>query len=207
MHARSEKGGLSVTSKNDQLKIIVTRSITGPIVVPKSVPSLRIEESIVDGAGADAISASRTAVEIEKVTAFGKTNALQLEAGNTIFTGLLDVVRRQAGCVRFSYVPDGSKTPRRFRCQPDLALEDAKPADKNAIKARLVPSFTSEQHENDAYAQLSRTCAVEITGGADDGSEMGAFSFLKQPQRVSNLETSLDEYLRFGLEAGIIYVT
>lgn len=202
-----DKGGLAVTSKNNLLKVSITRSICGPIVVPKTVPMLHIEESIVDGAGSDSVSASGTAVEIEKMTAFGRTNALEIKAGNSIFTDNLTVVRRQTGCVRFSYVPQGSKTPRRFRCQPDLAFEDATLADKNAIKARLVPSFSSEQYGNYAYAQLSRTCAVEITAGADDGSEMGAFSFLRQPQRVSNLETSLDEYLRFGLEAGIIFVT
>lgn len=202
-----DKGGMSVESKNDQLNLTVTRSISGPIVLPKSVPFLRVEESIVDGAGANAISASSTPVEIEKVTAFGPIHALKIEAGNSIFTGNLTAVRRQTGCVRFSYIPDGSKTPRRFRCQPDLALEDAKPADKSTIKARLVPSFTSELYGNYAYAQLSRTCALEITSGAADGSEMGAFSFLRQPQRLNNLETGLDEYLRFGLEAGIIFVT
>jgi len=30
---------------------------------------------------------------------------------------------------------------------------------------------------------------------------------LKQPQRESNLRIALDEYLRFGLEAGIFFVT
>jgi hypothetical protein len=36
---------------------------------------------------------------------------------------------------------------------------------------------------------------------------MGAFSQLKQPQRESNLKIRLQEYLPFGLQAGIIYVT
>lgn len=202
-----DKGGLSATSKNVQLKIRVTRSICGPIVVSDTVPQLRIVESIVDGAGAVAISAIGTAVEIEKTTAFGSTTTLQVEAGNSIFTGLLTAVRSQVGCVRFSYVPEGSKTPRRFRCQPDLALLNANPADTELIKARLVPFFTSEQYSHYAYGQLGRNCAIEIVTGADDGSEMGVFSFLKQPQRIANLQTGVDEYLRFGLEAGIIFVT
>jgi hypothetical protein len=50
-------------------------------------------------------------------------------------------------------------------------------------------------------------CATEITTGAENGSEMGAFSFLQQPQRRTNLQTALDEYLRFGLEAGTIEET
>jgi hypothetical protein len=36
---------------------------------------------------------------------------------------------------------------------------------------------------------------------------MGAFEFLKQPQREANLRDALAEYLRVGLEATLVYVT
>jgi hypothetical protein len=36
---------------------------------------------------------------------------------------------------------------------------------------------------------------------------MGAFNFLQQGHRLKNLRSSLDEYLRFGLEAGVFFVT
>jgi hypothetical protein len=36
---------------------------------------------------------------------------------------------------------------------------------------------------------------------------MGVYYHLKQPQRSANLRTALDEYLPFGLRAGLIYVT
>jgi hypothetical protein len=36
---------------------------------------------------------------------------------------------------------------------------------------------------------------------------MGAFHALYQPQRESNLRIRLDEYLRFGLEAGLFFET
>ena len=36
---------------------------------------------------------------------------------------------------------------------------------------------------------------------------MGAFHDLYQPQREINLRVRLDEYLRFGLEAGIFYAS
>jgi hypothetical protein len=42
--------------------------------------------------------------------------------------------------------------------------------------------------------------------GADDEGEMGAWHFLQAPQRLRNLQLALDEYLRFGLEAGILIV-
>ena len=36
---------------------------------------------------------------------------------------------------------------------------------------------------------------------------MGVFHFLMQPQRETNLRVRLDEYLPFGLQAGLIFVT
>ena len=70
----------------------------------------------------------------------------------------------------------------------------------------LVPSFESDRYGRPEFAQLRRTCPVQIRTGAEDGSEMGAFCVLKQPQRESNLRLRLDEYLPVGLEAGLIYV-
>jgi hypothetical protein len=101
----------------------------------------------------------------------------------------------QSGCVRFSYVPPGSITPRRYRCQPA----------SDADAARVVPQFGSLRYGEPDYAQLSRRCPAEIFSGADDESEMGAFHELFEPQRISNLEIRLGEYLRFGLEAGIFF--
>ena len=42
---------------------------------------------------------------------------------------------------------------------------------------------------------------------AEDGGEMGAYHHLLAQQRVANLQVRLDEYLRFGLEAGIFFVS
>ena len=124
-------------------------------------------------------------------------------ASNTIFFADLEprdlwpvpvnAERLQAGCVRFSYVPPGSRLPRLYRCQP-ANIDDA---------ARVQPVFTSLRYGDAGYCQLNQLCAVEIRQGADDQAEMGAFHDLYQPQREANLSSSLDEYLRFGLEAGI----
>jgi hypothetical protein len=75
------------------------------------------------------------------------------------------------------------------------------------VLARVRPSFTSAKYGNAAYAQLAESCPTEIFTGANDGAEMGVFNQLKQPLRETNLQAALDEYLRFGLEAGIIHVT
>lgn len=72
---------------------------------------------------------------------------------------------------------------------------------------RLYPTFTSREYAPPGYAQLSQSCALEIRTGAENGSEMGAFNHLNQPQRQASLQASLQEYLPFGMEAGIFYVT
>jgi len=110
--------------------------------------------------------------------------------------------------VRFSLVPRQSLTPRCYRCQPALALQGKTTTAAMApILARLKPTFTSLRYGEPGYVQLSPTCPEEIRTGAEDGSEMGAFSSLRQPQRETNLRTALEEYLRFSLEAGVSHAT
>ena len=67
----------------------------------------------------------------------------------------------------------------------------------------VIPVFTSLTCGAAGYGQLAPQTAGEIRLGADDGAEMGAFHDLFQPQRLAGLRASLNEYLRFGFEAGI----
>ena len=131
--------------------------------------------------------------------------------------------RIQQGCVRFSFVPATAVTPRRYRCQPEheiaQRIEDREretgailsDAEKSAIRAGVLawlkPGFTSLRYGRPGYLQLARSGPAQIAAGADDEAEMGAFHGLFQPQRETNLKVRLDEYLRFGLEAGLFYET
>jgi hypothetical protein len=156
---------------------------------------------------------------LERVTMLGSTHIRELAlASETIFSEPVVAQRRQRGCTRFCYVPAGSRVPRRYRCQPDVALvqfaenrnttvDALTGAERSAVETRLTPTFTSIRYGEPGYAQLSRSCADEIRTGAEDGAEMGGFKRLQQPQREANLRTALEEYLRFGLEAGIFFVT
>jgi len=208
------------------VSIELVSSIVGPIgAVDGAQVSLR--DSIIDAGGttrvayADVLSFASTSppgstpfgesgapLKIVNSTIIGKVNTLTMQlASNTIFYA--DLLpgdswpapvyseRLQAGCVRFSYVPPGSRLPRLFRCQP------ADPADATRVR----PIFTSLRYGDAAYCQLSTLCAEEIQQGADDQAEMGAFHDLYQPQRKANLSASLNEYLRFGLEAGIFFAS
>ncbi|MBL9135495.1 MAG: hypothetical protein JNK85_06485 [Verrucomicrobiales bacterium] len=203
-----EDGGLDVASPNPELRIRILRTISGSVQLASGVPDLEITESIIEGPSGIAVAAPESAVEIQSTTLLGRLECRQLAASDSLFAGRVTVERRQEGCVRFCYVPPLSTTPRRFRCQPDLALVGVTdPAAQARILTRLVPSFTSKDFGQPAYAQLGARGPVELATGAEDGAEMGAWRFLQQPQREANLRGSLDEYLRFGLEAGLVYVT
>ena len=120
-------------------------------------------------------------------------------------------------------MPRGSITPRRYRCQPQLAIDQAVEAREaevgaplteaerdlinNRIARWLVPSFTALRASHPAYGQLRLATPDEIRRGASDESEMGVYHHLFQPQRETNLRIRLDEYLRFGLEAGLFFET
>lgn len=215
--------GLSVIGGNADLTIRLNRCIAGAIDIPDEIAALQLVDSIVHAPPTAeetfgvAINAPAAPADIQTSTIFGSASVYSLDAGNDIFFGDVQTVRRQIGCVRFSYIT-ATRTPRRYRCQPDLALaafakekgisvDALSDSDRSAVFARLVPSFTSREYGHPAYAQLSLACAEEIRTGAEDGSEMGVFSFLKAPQREANLHIALEEYLNFGLEAGIFYVT
>ena len=211
-------GGLTVASSgaaggdNSSLAVNLFRTICGPIKFDPSIPALNTTDSIVISGPASASSdaaiiAPGATINVQTTTVLGTSAARILEASDSIFTGVVTAQRRQIGCVRFCYVPTGSQTARRYHCQPDLALADVPLGQQNDIIARLSPQFSSLDFGQPSYAQLDSRCAGEISSGAEDGSEMGAFSFLQQPQRMTNLLTSLDEYLRLGLEAGTIEET
>lgn len=208
-------------------RLTLDRTITGRLVIHPSV-EVAINNGIVDALADDrtALAANEDGVQaagvvkIVRTTVLGQIHVSAMElVENSILTGIAISDRTQTGCVRFSYLPPGSKAPRRYRCQPDLALaekaqklklksvESLPATEREAIQTRLIPQFTSRRYSHPGYCQLSQRCAVEIRRGADDESEMGAFHDLFQPQRETNLRVRFDEYLRFGLEAGIIYVT
>lgn len=146
-------------------------------------------------------------LNLTRCTVKGNVHTLELRlAEDTIFLGVVTAARRQQGCVRFCYLPPGSLAPKRYRCQP-VFPDNASPAEMALIAAKMTPQFTSLGYGQPGYCQLSSTCPTEISRGAEDESEMGAFSSLHQPQREESLRVRLEEYLRFGLEAGIFFIT
>ena len=187
--------GRITVSGNPHLAVRVLRSVLAGLTLP-GVPSLSLADTLLYDP-AQAVDAADARVDVQGCTLFGPSLARILTAGNSLFCGAADVRQVQDGCVRFSYLAPGSRTPRRYHCQP------ADPAAADTV----APRFTSDQPADPAFGQLAPSCPAEITTGADDEGEMGAYHFLQQSLRLANLTSQLTAYLRFGLEAGVFFAT
>lgn len=198
--------------------VSIEHSIIGSIQVNQDevqtnpIP-IQISDSILDATGTEreALDApgypvAHAQLTILRSTVFGQilVHSIAL-AENSIFDGIITAARRQQGCVRFCYITPGSRTPRRYNCQPDLVNQAAPDDLKQMERERVRPQFTSTRYGTPAYCQLADRCAQEIKQGADDESEMGVFHYLYQPQRAANLRSRLDEYIPAGMQVGIIY--
>lgn len=195
----------SLIVESENTAVVVDRCILGGLRV-SSTAKVRITDSIVDATDEDNLAYAAPdddpgpggPLSIEDSTVIGKMHTQLLSAAsNTIFLSPVMADRRQEGCVRFSYLPLTSKVPSAYRCRPESARE----------AVRMRPLFSSLRYADPGYCQLSPLCATEIRQGAEDEAEMGAFHELYQPQREANLRAGLEEYLRFGMEAGVFYAS
>ena len=107
---------------------------------------------------------------LESCTVLGKIHAERLDVSNSLLLAAragggdpakapVWAERRQVGCIRFSFVPPGSRTPRRFQCA------GTDPAQR--------PNHTSLRYGDPGYMQLRRSTDAAIRTGASDESEMG----------------------------------
>ena len=209
-------------------EVRIERSITGPVsaVIDAKV---RIVDGILDATAPDGLAYGGPAafweldpnhiassvppptafwggpLRLENVTVLGRVRADALElVSNTLLLAdpaadgrpPVEARRTQEGCVRFSYVPPRARTPRRFQCRPGPDEEDA----------RVRPAPLSTRSAHPAYALLPAHASSAVRRGADDEDEMGAHHLLQRSRREAHLRARLEEYLRFGLEAGVFYI-
>jgi hypothetical protein len=181
--------------------------------------SICIEDSIVDATsetrmaiGAAVEQIAGVTLTIRRSTLVGSVHAHAiLLAEDSIFMGRVEVARRQIGCMRYSYVPRGSRTPVRHRCQPDgvMAAVDAKfradptldphtrERQRTDAALRVTPVFESVRYGTPQYLRLSSCVASEISQGAQDG-ELGVYHQLLEPKLLAMLHARLAEYVPAG---------
>jgi len=190
--------------------LVLNRAISGPVAADSS-GTTRICSSIIDAttpfyvafAGPDLASAGPD-LHIEDSTVIGKVRARTMTlASNTIFHARLGAQdpwpaaiwasRRQAGCVRYCWLPFDSLAPRRYNClPPDKASEWA-----------LEPHFVSLRYGDSSYALLSGDCPMAVWTGADNGSQIGVYLQIQETEAVANVQLRAPEYLPALLESGI----
>ncbi len=233
----------SILLENTTARVVIDSSIVGAIQVNSDGAVREPTRIVVCDSIIDATSHERTAigsgtsgiayadVTIARSTIVGSVLAHILRlAENSIFTGHVRVARRQKGCVRFSFVPHDSRTPRRHHCQPDGVLAGVpsevekkleavhRPvtvAERDAMRERLTaealirvaPYFDSLRYGTPAYLRLSECVTDEIKRGADDESEMGVCHDLFEPQRLALLTKRLDEYVPASTVAAVLFAS
>lgn len=234
-HASPRAGGDPGNPPPAPPRVRVERSVVGTVIVQRdevAADPLRLEicRSIVDATADDKLAVAapnerhaHAAVSVVASTVRGGMRVHALELGeNSIFTGTVEVARRQIGCVRFSYVPPGSRTPRRHACQPDLVLQQVDTAGAGKSKKqkdkwkkdeeqRVRPRFMDDplRYGRPDYCRLAdpcwaegepgaKVCAPEVLRGADDESEMGVWHDLHHPQREANLQEAVADFLPLG---------
>jgi hypothetical protein len=232
------EGEPSLELVDTEADVTVERSILGGILVNENEVDtepieVELRDSILDATSPDRDALAgpegrhaHAVATVVRTTVFGRllTHAIEL-AEDSIFDASVRVARRQLGCMRFCFVPAGSRTPRRYHCQPDLVVAEVQRrfeagelgegevgvAERDRAREqetlRVRPRFQSRRYGTPTYAQLGLACAPEITGGAHDESEMGAFHDLFQPQRQANLRARIDQSTPAGMDAGIVFVT
>ncbi|WP_082411761.1 hypothetical protein [Methylogaea oryzae] len=136
-------------------KVRIEHSILGSVQINqdevRSDPlPLEISDSILDATapdkeaiGAPGYAVAHAVLNIKRSTVFGMVDVHAIGlAENCVFNDCVNVARRQLGCMRFCYVPPRCRTPRRYHCQPDLAVQAAQ-EDLAAGPARDAPSPAS----------------------------------------------------------------
>jgi hypothetical protein len=189
--------------------VTATKSILGAVRAGEFVVVIAFD-SVIDAtdpanvafADLDEVSGGG-ALTLDGCTVVGKVHAVLLTlVSNTIFwaarvagdswTTCLIADRKQEGCVRFSFLPAGARTPRRFQCVERTI-------------AGPQPIFFALRYGRPGYLKLLTSTPDEVRRGADDGGEMGAFHLVLAPHRETDLRVRMQEYIPVGLEFGFVY--
>ena len=199
-------GVVSLSIRGNVENLIIENSIVGPIRVEGAgeLTNLEIRDSIVDGqqSTSPAILVPAGRVTMRNVTVFGEVVVEWLDASETLITGFTNVTNTQGGCFRFSAVIE----------RPD-PLNPASPHSRvphpyeSYFVKEFRATFTSRVFGQPGYAQLAESAPEFLLRGAENGSEIGAFSGLLNPIKFDSLRAKIEEFAPFGLLPVYIFET
>jgi hypothetical protein len=188
--------------------IIIQRSITGALAVDDRY-RLDIADSVVDaGLGANAAPDGRFAIaaaaadqsrgwgarlDFSGLTCFGPVRVSGVGGQGGIFTQRFAVLDNQRGCIKWSWF-----SGQRDRLPPNHFC-------LRAPDARLA--FTSESFNDPGYAQLANESDERIRTLGPEDDAMGAYGFLLEAHKSTNLQIRLREFMPVGVRPLIVPVT
>lgn len=205
MRLRNDYGFVDLNEEQDFVPtpdIVIQRSVTGSLAMDDGY-RLDIQDSIVDAAGGalPAIAAATNAatdwgaaLEFAGLTCFGSVRVSAVGGIGGIFAERFEVLDDQHGCIKWSAFggdPLDRLPPNHF-CV-------------HAPDARIV--FTSMRFEDPGYGQLALETDRRVLGLGPDDDAMGAFGFLLEAHKWTNLRVRLDEFMPVGVRVLTVPVT
>ncbi|HEX4274621.1 MAG TPA: hypothetical protein VHZ74_04670 [Bryobacteraceae bacterium] len=182
--------------EGDIEQLTIDHSITGPIRLAGAgaVDSIVVQDSIVQSISPTvaAIDLPDTNAQMFRTTVFGEVNFDRMYASEALIAGVATVTDTQDGCFRFGAAQTGSRLPHPYESH---FIDD------------IPHYFSSRLFGHYAYAQLSQSAPGYLLRGAENGSEIGAYSSLLNPILLDSLRAKVDEYLPFGLIPIYIFET
>ncbi|MCY1204664.1 hypothetical protein D9M72_161960 [compost metagenome] len=187
--------------------ILIQRSITGCIAIDSRY-RLDIQDSVVDAglgfddaangqfaiaAATDPATAWGAALDFQGLTCFGPVRVAAVGGLGGIFSQRFEVLDNQHGCIKWSaFSGDNDRLPANHFCV-------------HAPDARVY--FTSERFNDPGYAQLQRETDRRVRELGPDDDAMGAFGFLLEAHKWTNLHVRLGEFMPVGVRPLVVPVT
>ncbi len=175
----------------------VTRSIVGRLAIGAG-QAVSLSRAVVDGNGEEALlglgKAPAPPTSFDRCTVLGSARVdAVVDALDSIFLGPLLARRTSSGQVRCCWLAAGSVVPLSISAY-------GPPGDGDG------PRFVSLRYGDAGYAQLDLASPAVVLHGANQRGQLGAMNGAACER--SSLEAwVLDEYLRAGFSANIVYVT
>lgn len=182
--------------------IVVQRSVTGRLEVDRRY-RLDVAASIVDAAGSsaaaigaatDPATAWGAALDFDGLTCFGAVRVAAAGGLGAIFTQRVEAEDHQHGCIKWSAFSGGplDRLPPNHFCV-------------HAPDARIV--FTSRFFNDPGYGQLAQETDRRVREQGPDDDAMGAFGFLLEAHKRTNLQVRLREFMPVGVTALTVPMT
>jgi hypothetical protein len=195
-------------------KLLVNSSILGAIKTDTTgvVEQLEMCDSILQSVQEDleAIDLWQGDATLNRCTILGRSHFHRLYASEVIFYGTTIVDNQQDGCLRFSAWVKEEPPRSEWESEeppPDYILSEL-PRKYESLQIEMdTVLFASTRFGDPDYVQLLQSAPKEIHLGASDGSEMGAFSSLKNSIKERSLLIKYNEYMPVGVVPVIIYAT